>query len=1017
MNLKLQLVSTKWLMIGLLLSYTHITATASRIDDSLALVTLNEALIFSWDLSEPMTTWQGVSLNTEGRVNQLSASPTGGILTEAIGELTELTVLDMSEADLAGRIPASIINLTQLTHLNLNENNLEGPIPNGIGNLSNLQYLDLSDNQLEGEIPASIWQLTNLTYLSIGGGGTLTGTLDGQIGKLKNLERLTITDTRLSGSIPPEIGQMPALKYLYLESNYLSGSIPLEIGNLINLEQLLLGQNELSGSIPVEIENLTNLQSLYLNGNELSGTIPDFSDMPNLQTLAVGDNHFTFAGMEDNLNILNFYYAPQAHIPLALANTTLSVEAGNTGAFGSNAYEWYKNGVLQTVITDTNTFQPTETGYYHCEIRNTPITKPSVFGRDLTLITKSVFFNQFDGLVFPGDLNRDGVANNVDVLYWGLVYGDTGPERPEANTLWEPQPAPDWATEVAGINGKHQDGDGDGTIAVDDLDAILTNYGETYPSEPKLYQSLPVKLSAHFNQLETYTDSIAVTFDIHLEGADAIPATAHGIGFTIIYNEIVADGIDHLYALPDATDSWLDTSVGNMHAIHKNTENTGQTDIALTRDNGQDALGMGNICTVRMVFRKNADMPDELTILLQDITLLNAAGEEYVVNDNQLTIFGLQNIEQSTGLAFAVNSYNTSCDENGKAEVVIIQDGTMPYQYAWSNGATTATVADLDPDLYRVTITDADDISTEGYAEVNGNSPISIVPSITHTVNGFENGNINLAILGGDGNYNIQWNNGQTGTEVSNLGIGELIVEISDGTGCLETFKLFVGQEAVPAQMQVFLQGAYDSNTGLMNDALRDQGLLPLTDPYIATFKVDPAVLDISGNDAIVDWLLLELRDDADPSILQKQQAIFVQRDGDIVGLDGVSPPKIEGIRHGLYHLVIKHRNHIPIMSENPFLLTKAGLIYNFTLQDSYTGVAGFGQLPLDGGVWAMFGGDADQSHEITGPDKSIWAPLNGTFSRYLTADYNLDGDVNGSDKGIWFNNNGISSRVPQANE
>lgn len=1018
MKLKLQLVFTKWLVIGLLLSYSYTSATASRTDDSLALVALNEALNFSWDLSQPMTTWQGVQLNTEGRISELSASPVGGILTEDIGKLTELTVLDMSEADLAGRIPAGITKLTQLTHLNLNENNLEGSIPNDLGNLSNLVYLDLSDNQLEGEIPTSIWQLTGLTYLSIGGGGTLTGTLDAQIGNLTNIERLMMTDVRLSGGIPAEVGQMSALKYLYLESNYLTGSIPAEISNLSNLEQLMLGQNALTGDIPVSLEDLSNLQSLYVNDNQLSGTIPDFSDMPKLQTLALGNNRFTFAGIEDNLNILNFYYAPQALLPLTLDDKTLSVETGNTSAINSNAYEWYKDGVLQTVVSDGNTFQPTETGYYHCEIRNTPITKPGVFGRELILVTEAVFFNKFGGMVFPGDLNRDGTANNVDVLYWGLVYGNTGPERPEANTLWEPQPAPDWSTEVAGINGKHQDSDGNGSVTEDDLNTILTNYGETYPSEPKLYQSLPLKLSAHFNQFQTYTDSFALVVDIHLEGAEATPADAHGISFSIA-NNIVGDGIDHLYALPDATGSWLETSAGNLRTVHKNTENTGQTDVALTRNDGQNASGMGNICTLKMVFTRDATMPlpDELTVLLKNITLLNANGEEYVINDNQLTIFGLQNIEQTTGLAFAVNTYNTSCEENGKAEVVIIQDGTAPYQYAWSNGETTASLTDLVPDLYHVTITDADAMSTEGYAEVNGNDPISIVPNIEHTVNGNDNGSINLTILGGDGNYNIQWNEGQTGTDANNLSIGEHIVEISDGTGCLETFKLFVGQEAVLTQMQVFLQGAYDPATGLMHDALREQNLLPLTDPYIFRFKVDPTVFNTTGNDALVDWLLLELRDDANPAILQKQQAVFVQRDGDIVGLDGVSPPKFEGIRHGLYHLVIRHRNHIPIMSDNPFLLTKAGLIYNFTLQDSYTGLAGFGQLPLDGGFWAMYGGDGNQSHEITGPDKAIWANINGTFAKYLTGDYNLNGDVNGSDKTIWFNNNGISSRVPKTNE
>lgn len=1019
MKLNLYLISARWLIVWLLLSNTCTTAMASRTDDSLALVALHEVLTFSWNLSQPMTAWQGVKLNAEGRVSELWATPTGGILPTAIGDLTELTSLEMSEADLAGRIPTSITNLTKLTYLNLNENDLEGSIPRDIGLLSQLEYLDLSDNKLEGDIPASLWQLSNLTYLSMGENSILTGTLPSEIANLTKLEWLTITDTKLTGGIPDEIGQLSALKYLYLEENQLTGSIPPEIGDLANLERLTLGQNDLSGNIPAEMANLDKLQALYLNDNQLSGTVPDFSNMTNLQTFAVNDNHFTFAGLEENLNILYFYYAPQKLIDLTSDGGKLSVETGNTGAFGANAYEWYKDDVLQTVTSGNNIFQPSQTGYYHCEIRNTPITKAGVFGRDLVLKTDQLFFDKFEGEVFPGDLNRDGVASNVDVLYWGLTYGDTGPQRPQANTLWEPQPAPDWSTEIAGVNGKHQDGDGNGAVGDDDLTTILSNYGETYPFEDKIYQSVPAELSIQFAGIETYTDSLVIILDIHLEGAEGTPATAHGVAFSIAHYDVMGDGIDHIYARPDATNSWMDVSGTNLRTVHKNTGDVNTIDVALTRDDGQNASGMGKIGAVRMVFEKDATMPlaNELKVGVKDITLLNAAGEEYVVNDNQLTIFGLQNIEQGTGLAFAVNTYDTSCNKMGVAEAVIIQDSAPPYQYEWSNGATTAMVSDLESDTYQFTLTDANNLTKQGQATIGGDGPIAIIPTITHTVNGDDNGVVNLSVIGGDGNYVIQWSDGQSGANASNLGIGEYTVEISDGAGCSKTFELFIGQEAVPTQMQVFLQGAYDDATGLMEDGLRDKGLIPLVDPYISAYEVDPTVFDVTGNNAIVDWLLLELRDDADPSILQKQQAVLLQRDGDIVDIDGVSQPDFKGIRHGLYHVVIRHRNHMPIMSVNPFLLTKGGLIYNFTYQDSYTGVAGFGQFPVNGSTWAMYSGDADQNHEITGVDKSVWAPLNGTFLQYTPADYNLDGDISGSDKGIWYNNNGISSRVPQGQE
>ena len=69
------------------------------------------------------------------------------------------------------------------------------------------------------------------------------------------------------------------------------------------------------------------------------------------------------------------------------------------------------------------------------------------------------------------------------------------------------------------------------------------------------------------------------------------------------------------------------------------------------------------------------------------------------------------------------------------------------------------------------------------------------------------------------------------------------------------------------------LDGPYNTSTGLMNDALRSLGTFPLTDPYPGLGythvgsgnggSVAPAVIAAGGNDAIVDWVVLELRNPA----------------------------------------------------------------------------------------------------------------------------------------------------------
>lgn len=49
----------------------------------------------------------------------------------------------------------------------LYNNSLNGFIPEALGNLSALTFLDLSDNDLSGSIPDSFDKLTNLTFLCV----------------------------------------------------------------------------------------------------------------------------------------------------------------------------------------------------------------------------------------------------------------------------------------------------------------------------------------------------------------------------------------------------------------------------------------------------------------------------------------------------------------------------------------------------------------------------------------------------------------------------------------------------------------------------------------------------------------------------------------------------------------------------------------------------------------------------------------------------------------------------------
>jgi len=170
--------------------------------------------------------------------------------------------LDLSDSGLSNiidSIPPEIGNLTNLTYLNLWDNDLSGEIPSEISNLTNLTFLIFSKNQLTGSIPLEICNLTNLTGLYLDR-NQLTGEIPSEIGNLTNLEYLYFFNNQLTGTIPPEIGNLTNLTNLSFSTNQFTGEIPSEIGNLINLIGFQLNDNQLSGQIPESICNLSNLQ-------------------------------------------------------------------------------------------------------------------------------------------------------------------------------------------------------------------------------------------------------------------------------------------------------------------------------------------------------------------------------------------------------------------------------------------------------------------------------------------------------------------------------------------------------------------------------------------------------------------------------------------------------------------------------------------------------------------------------------------------------------------------------------
>ncbi len=302
-------------------------------DDRAALVALYEATDgdnwvnnTNWLSDAPLGEWYGVTTDENGRVIslQLVSNRLSGSLPSSLGNLTNLTWLDLNGNDFSGELPSSLGNLTNLEVLWLERNRFSGVLPAELGNLTHLVGLDLSSNDFSGSLPSSLGDLTHLIGLDLGR-NQFSGVLPAELGNLTHLLYLGLYNTQLCAPLdaafqrwlegidaegvvncgeeaPDPINpNRAALLALYEatdgdnwenNTNWLSdrplnewfgveaiaimtmewiGVIPDPDGEVVSLE---LRNNRLSGVLPSSLGDLGGLMRLDLGSNQLSGALP-----------------------------------------------------------------------------------------------------------------------------------------------------------------------------------------------------------------------------------------------------------------------------------------------------------------------------------------------------------------------------------------------------------------------------------------------------------------------------------------------------------------------------------------------------------------------------------------------------------------------------------------------------------------------------------------------------------------------------------------------------------------------
>ncbi len=203
--------------------------------------------------------------------------------------------------------------------------------------------------------------------------------------------------------------------------------------------------------------------------------------------------------------------------------------------------------------------------------------------------------------VLPGDTNGDQLANIYDIFPIGIYYGLYGPVRPDASCEWLGQVAQDWSmTDINGINLKHIDCNGDGTIDEIDVTTILGNYQNDYDIEiPEYGSDSDPSIYLEYNSDSIVIDEdnpelVSFSVDLILGSEDSPVTDLYGLATVLEFDK-------ELVVHESVTIEYVQNSFysGEDEIIHLAKQTArGNFDIGSARRTSTSASGSGKIATV-----------------------------------------------------------------------------------------------------------------------------------------------------------------------------------------------------------------------------------------------------------------------------------------------------------------------------------------------------------------------------------------------------------------------------------
>ncbi len=213
--------------------------------------------------------------------------------------------------------------------------------------------------------------------------------------------------------------------------------------------------------------------------------------------------------------------------------------------------------------------------------------------------------------VWPGDMNNDGIVNQEDILPLGFHWELEGRSRTGGSSDWTRQNCIPWDVPLA----TYSDGNGDGTIDLDDLISIQQNWGMEHQDGTSVF---PVGQSPSnvVIGIQVTGDPSSEVFYVNLSVTGGL--ALFGAALSVYYDTEKVE-----FDSTDPGTIWGD----DVLFVDHNDPVMGKTDIGISQKKGQDAsMNEGVLATLYMRIKDGVPLNTPVIFWLDDVEAINPFG-------------------------------------------------------------------------------------------------------------------------------------------------------------------------------------------------------------------------------------------------------------------------------------------------------------------------------------------------------------------------------------------------------